>query len=77
MATPALADDSCKQPANAPARLICEELAENSLCRGLMTDDPTRDQHCEARNALEKRLAAMGYCFIGPNEVESKWRKCP
>ncbi|MGU3538040.1 hypothetical protein [Methylobacterium sp. A54F] len=67
-------------PARAEAvpRLLREWTALNGLCRGGSGDDPRTQAACTARDALDSRLAAAGWCYGRPGELGAQraWRPC-
>ncbi|XYD12283.1 hypothetical protein R1A27_30275 (plasmid) [Methylobacterium sp. NMS12] len=50
----------------------------NGLCRGGSGDDPRTRAACERRDALDRRLAAAGWCYGRPGDVGAQrtWQPC-
>ncbi|AWN35975.1 hypothetical protein [Methylobacterium radiodurans] len=64
--------------AEAVPKLLQDWTALNGLCRGGSGDDPRTRAACDRRDAIDRRLAAAGWCHGRPGELGAQriWRPC-
>lgn len=74
----ALAPGIDAQAAGAAADLERRWGEANGRCRGGSGDDPATDKACEARDALGRRLEALGRCYGRQGEAgyQKRWHRC-
>ena len=60
-------------PAHAQSPLIQGWLAQNTLCKGGVSDDPKTQKACKLRDALNERLKRRGCEY----QAEGDWWRCP
>jgi hypothetical protein len=58
--------------------LLDVEFLLNGMCRGGTGDDPQREDICDQRDALAKRLGQLGWCYgkRGQSGNQMKWHRC-
>lgn len=58
--------------------LLRDWSALNSACRGGRGGDPATLAACDRRDAVDRRLAAAGWCYGRPGEAgyQRAWRPC-
>ena len=61
-----------------PTALLREWAALNGACRGGRGDDPRTQAACTRRDALDRRLAAAGWCYGRPGDAgyQRTWQRC-
>ena|SRR5271165_2927976 len=60
-------------PARAQSPLIQGWLAQNTLCKGGLSDDPKTQKACKLRDQLNERLKRRGCQY----QQDGDWWKCP
>ncbi|AWB25291.1 hypothetical protein DA075_30670 [Methylobacterium currus] len=65
------------QAADVP-HLLRDWTALNGACRGGRGDDPATLAACDRRDAIDRRLAAAGWCYGRPGDAgyQRVWRPC-
>ena len=58
--------------------LVARAEALNSACRGGRGDDPATVRACDDRDAAVRQLAARGWCYGTPSDIEAQkeWQRC-
>lgn len=64
--------------AEAVPKLLQDWTALNGLCRGGSGDDPRTRVACDRRDAIDRRLAAAGWCYGRQSDIgaERTWQPC-
>src|SRR3954468_9340362 len=80
VSAPAMAQHDPSRAGKAPSAqaLIAESERANDRCRGGSGDDPKPLAACNKRDALNRRIDRLGFCYgrEGQHGHQMRWHKC-